>query len=76
MRTLVQMTYEITRLASGLVRVDGELNGRKIVMVVDPPKLARRLAERARRNRTGKAVCLGGAAVLTILTAPADPEDV
>jgi hypothetical protein len=74
-RILMEMSYTITRLAAGTIRIDGELNGRKITMVVDPPRLAARLFDRARTNRTGKAVCLGGAAALTILTPKAtEPE--
>jgi hypothetical protein len=65
---MVRMEYTISRLASGLMRVDGTLNDRTIVLVIDPPRLAARLFERARRNTTGKAVCLGGAASLSILT--------
>ena len=68
MRIVARMKYTITRLASGVVRIDGTLNDREIVLVIDPPKLAGRLYERARRNTTGKAVCLGGAAALSILT--------
>ena len=67
MRVVTRMEYSVTRLASGMVRVDGTLNGREIVLVIDPPRLAGRLYERARRNTTAKAVCLGGAAALSIL---------
>ena len=50
------ITYETTRLASGLIRVNGEItfgdgHTRKIVLTIDPPKLITRLFDRAARQQ-------------------------
>lgn len=68
MKILTHMEYTISRLASGLMRIDGTLNDQQITLVIDPVRLACRLYERAKRNATAKAVCLGGSASLSILT--------
>ena len=73
------ITYEITRLASGLIRVDGEItfgdqHTRKIVLTIDPPKLIAWLFDRARGNSAGKSVILGRAVALSVLKDPAEEE--
>ena len=66
------LEYRTTQLRNNLIRIDGRIEiagteDREVVLMIDPFRLIEKLADRALRNKTKKALSNGGAIGLSII---------